>query len=429
MIWSIRPAEVRFVFASLLLFVAPGVRAQAPGDIAITGSDTSRIGVLGPTGGIRTVRAPQGFGGGSTSCVHWTATAPGGVYVGGDGFVGRLEFGPVSADYTPLANVAGPAALAAGSAGALWIADSQRQELALLDPVTGDVESVLDWSTVGSLINAIAIDRQSGDIYIGGTNEIWRVPGGDGTPVLFAAGWSTGSSSFVSGLVVDLLGGGVHATILNDNRVVTIDPAGTLTDLIPPGTLPATNAISYDASLDLIVGSAGQVITRIPILTGGAPSRLASGTAFGGAATGVSVIGGVEGVGRVVWQTNQPEARLSAAGAVASALRPARRTLAATGDTAAVTFATDLPGATWDLAVAFAPSQPAVTSFPNGDLVNVDLARVTFFNGGFASSGLTSTTLTVQGLSGVTASAQLVVLNPATPGGASLSAATQVRTN
>jgi hypothetical protein len=106
--------------------------------------------------------------------------------------------------------------------------------------------------------------------------------------MLFVTGWHT-STSFVSGIAFDVFSTDIIATLLTVNRVVRIDLAGNITDLTPPGSVTGPNSVAVDANGDILVGTAGQTVFRIPN-AGGAPTLVGTGNATGTSAAGIAPV-------------------------------------------------------------------------------------------------------------------------------------------
>lgn len=282
--------------AILIAVLSTSMHAQgvlSPGDIAFTPFSTNTFHLFTPGSGVlRSINVGSFQGSGTSQSIAWDPSTPDSFYVGGFGFVGRATMtGPNTATYTLLnSNIGTAAQLSVAPNGQIVVAGASSNNAFLVDPVTGAETPVTQgpqpW---GTTVNAGAIDPLTGDIYVGNNGSIYRIPAGTATPVLFATGWTTGTS-YVSGIAFDLFTGEVLATLLSVNRVVRISPAGAISDIVPAGSLSSPNSIAVDpANGDIIVASNLFTITRIPF--GGGP--VVTENAGGGTSSpsGVTVVG------------------------------------------------------------------------------------------------------------------------------------------
>jgi len=168
----------------------------------------------------------------------------------------------------------------------LVVCDSGSDQMLRVDPISGGILPITSGAQPwGVDLNCGVIDPNTGDIYAGGLNAIWRIPNGSSTPVAFASGW--GVSSYVSGLAIDPFSVQVVATLLQVNRFVRIDSLGTLTNISPSGSMPGPNAVAIDQNGDFVVAASFGNTYRVPH-AGGSPVLIGTPSGILGAATWLS---------------------------------------------------------------------------------------------------------------------------------------------
>jgi hypothetical protein len=282
-----RALSIAFVF-----FIALHAPAQlAVGDLGITGfvfTPPQQFTVL-HANGTSTVYPLAGL----TPLMHailYDPSQPGTFLVGGVGFLGRVTVSGATASYVPITGSVSTVSQMSFDGPDLVVFDSGTPgQVIKVNPVTGAITPVTTGTPPwGSDLNSGCRDPNTGDLYVGGNNAIWRIPAGTSTPVPFASGWTAGSSS-VTGLAIDPVSLQVVATLLTVNRFVRIDAGGNLTNISPVGAVPGPNAVDVDENGNFVVaGSFGQTY-RVPN-AGGAPVLIGTASGFVGAATGVSTV-------------------------------------------------------------------------------------------------------------------------------------------
>ncbi|MBL8751543.1 MAG: hypothetical protein JNK78_20485 [Planctomycetes bacterium] len=269
-----------------LLGVAP---AQVlTGDIAITGFSSSTFGVL--SSGSLTPQPTSGFQGsglGWSQTVLWDRANPNDFLVGGFGFVGRATvLGSGSVAYSLITNNVGIVSQMSWlGSGLVIFVDSGPSQVRILDVFGG---AVLDVTTGtqpwGADASSGALDPVSGDYFVGGAGTIHRVS----LQPLTVTPVASGLGGIVSGIAFDPATGEVVATVLTINRFVRVAADGTVSDIVPQGTLPGPNALDVAPSGDFVVGGGTGQVHRVP-RTGGAPVLLGN---YSGPLNGLAVAGG-----------------------------------------------------------------------------------------------------------------------------------------
>jgi hypothetical protein len=275
----------------LLLSVAASAQV-ATGDIAVTGFSDTSFGVVRASLAVSGYTTPgfQGTGIGTSQAILWDRANPQDFLIGGFGFVGRATItGPGSVGYTLITNNVGIVSQMSMLDGGLVVfVDSGTNQVRLLDPVGG---TVVDLSTGtqpwGADASSGALDPVTGDVVVGGSGGIYRMPfgGGVATPV------ASGLGGYVTAIAFDPANGDVLATVLTANRVIRIDGAGVVTDIVPPFSVPGPNALVVDENGDLVTGGGTGQVYRIPH-GGGMPVFLADNTSPPNAVNGLAVVGG-----------------------------------------------------------------------------------------------------------------------------------------
>lgn len=277
--------------ASLFLFVVALSIAPAQlaiGDIGVTGfwftTPTQPFWILHANG--TSTAYPLAGVTSTIQAILYDPSQPNTFLVGGSGFLGRATVtGPGTATYASITTSVGVVSQMSFDGSQLVVCDSGAGQMVRVDPVTGTITPITNGAQPwGANLNAGCIDPNTGDIYAGELNAIWRIPAASPTPVSFASGW-TGS---VSGLAIDPVSLQVVATILTYNHFVRISPAGILTNIAPSGP-SGQNAVDLDANGDFIVGAGFGMTYRVPN-AGGAPVLIGTPTGIAGGASGVSTV-------------------------------------------------------------------------------------------------------------------------------------------
>jgi hypothetical protein len=275
--------------ALLVLLIATLAPAQlVVGDIGVTGFfQTSSFTIL-HANGTSDVYTTGSFGGQSHSLLY-DPTQPGTFLIGGSGFIGRVAVtGPGTATYTPITVAVGLINQMSWDGPNVVASDGGTGQIIRVDPATGGITPVTSgpqpW---GTSIFSSCFDPNTGDIYVGGTNFIWRIPFGSTTPVVLSSGWTAGSST-VSGIVIDPVSLRPVATLLFVNRTVRIDALGNFTDVTPSGP-SGCNFLDYDHNGDFIVGASFGNVYRVPN-GGGAGVLIGVAGGITGAATSVAAV-------------------------------------------------------------------------------------------------------------------------------------------
>lgn len=290
-----------------LLALATSLAAQPPiGDIGVTGFSTNQIAVMGATGTatIYTAAAPfpSGTGAMTTQAILHDPLNPNDFIVGGVGLIGRATItGPASISYTPIlvgTNFGCVGQMSWDAMGNIVYSDGCTDQVNIIDPATGAITPVTTGPQIwGTVLNTCIVRPSTGEIYAGGRTGLYRIPPGGGTPQLLLAGWWASWGSWISNLALDPFTSDIFATILGPaNRVVRVNTqTGVFSDVVPAGTIQCPNSIDIDQAGDLVIGSTGQTLWRVPN-AGGTPTLIGTVPAFGtGCTSGVSVVGGIQG--------------------------------------------------------------------------------------------------------------------------------------
>jgi hypothetical protein len=282
----------RAFLLSFPLLSLPALAQVARGDIAVTGFSTTSFGVVGAGNAVTgyTTTGFLGTGTATSQAILWDPSSPNDFIVGGFGFVGRASItGPGTVTYALITNNVGTVAqMSWDEGGQIIVADSGTDQVRRLDPVTG---AIVDLSAGpqpwGTSLNSGARDPMTGDVVVGGSGEIYRLPAGATTATTIVPGLS----GVVSAIAFDPLTGEIAATVLSVNRVIRIGSAGTVTDIAPPFSVPGPNALDVDANGDFVTGGGTGQVYRIA-RAGGAPVFLANNTSPANAVNGLAVAQG-----------------------------------------------------------------------------------------------------------------------------------------
>lgn len=274
---------------TLPLLVAAHLSAQVlPGDIAITGFSTTSFGVASGSPSA-TIYNTGGFQGSGTSqaILHDPSTVTDFI-VGGFGFVGRATItGPGTVSYSLITSGIGTASqLSWDAAGNVIVADAGVDQVQMV--TTGGTVVPLSTGTQpwGTSVNAGAYERATGDVIVGGSGGLYRLPNGASTGVPIV----TGLGGFVSGVAFDPCNGDILATVLTVSRLVRVDALGNVTDEIPPGTVATPNSLAIDEQGNYLIGGANGQVFLVP--PGGPSVLLATASGIGTSASGVAYVSG-----------------------------------------------------------------------------------------------------------------------------------------
>ena len=278
------------VFVLPLSLCAVAAAQVQPGDIGITGFSSTTFGIAAPPPNVNYYNA-GGFGGtGTSQAILHDPAIPIDFIVGGFGFIGRATItGPGTFFYTPIVTnpaIGTAAQLSWDGSGNLIVADAGADQVRLVTPAGTVIDLSTGTQPWGTTVNAGAYEPATGDVIVGASNALYRLPAGSSTGVLVAA--SLGG--FVSGVQFDPCNGDILATVLTSNRLVRVDAAGTVTDEIAPGTVASPNSLDLAENGDYIIGAAGGSVFRVP--PGGSATLVAQVTGIGTSASGVAYVGG-----------------------------------------------------------------------------------------------------------------------------------------
>jgi hypothetical protein len=273
----------------LLLFAATAAAQLQLGDIGVTGFSVNAFGVLSngaPTGYVTT--GFQGTGSATSQAILWDPANLQSFLVGGFGFVGRAAItGPGSATYTLITNGIGTASqMSFDALGQVVIADAGTDQIRVLDLGTANITDLsVGAQPWGTSLNAGTYDPFTGDVIAGGNGGIHRLVNGTtvGVPIVANLG------GFLSGIVVDPLTTDIIATVLTSNRLIRVDAAGIVTDLITPGSISTPNAVDFDENGDFVVGGTAGQVFRVPY-AGGAPTPIGAISTPATNVSGVAVV-------------------------------------------------------------------------------------------------------------------------------------------
>lgn len=275
-----------FRLLSTLLSVAAATAQVATGDIATTRFSSSAFDIL--RGAAATVYDTGGFQGtGSSFAVLWDPAQPNDFYVGGFDFLGRATItGPGAVSYTNLSNAVGiVVGMAWDPEHRIVFVDALAGQVRRLDPANGQVVDLsVGNQPWGFDANAGSVDPATGDAIVGGNGALYRLRRGTSTATTIVSGLG----GYVSGVTFDPVTGDVIATVLSSNRLVRVDAAGVVSDLVPAMSGP--NGVTTDENGDFVVcGGTGQ-IWRVP-RTGGSVTLIGGATALT-PRNDLSVVGG-----------------------------------------------------------------------------------------------------------------------------------------
>ena len=265
MIRSLCPRALLFVLITASAgFSQAGLSA---GDFAFTGFSTSSFYATVPGSGTIATYNTGGFGSGTSQSIRWDPLQPDSFYVGGFGFFGRATLTlSGSVTYTLITTSLGMCSqMALLPSGEILFSDYSADQLRIVNPITG---VVTDFTTGtqpwGSYLDSVVYDDATGDIYAGGLGEVYRIPSGTNTPVLFSTVTTGGFSGGVTGLAIDPATGYVHGIHWTNNMVYSIDPLGNATELVPAGSVTNPNSLFFDPLTgELHVGAQSGQIHKI----------------------------------------------------------------------------------------------------------------------------------------------------------------------
>ncbi|MEO6594767.1 MAG: hypothetical protein ABIP94_08445 [Planctomycetota bacterium] len=275
----------------LPLLLTAFVPAQVlPGDIGITGFSTTSFAVASPPPTVTTYNAGtfMGTGGATSQAILHDPVNPNDFIVGGFGFVGRATItGPGTVVYSLITNGINTASqMSWDNSGNIIVADAGTDQVRLV--TTGGTVTDLSTGTQpwGTSVNAGAFERSTGDVIVGGSGGLFRLPNGQTTGVPIV----TGLGGFVSGVTFDPCNGDILATVLTLSRLVRVTSLGVVTDEIPAATVGAPNSLDIDENGNYIIGGANGQVFRSP--PGGPATLIATATGLGTSASGVAYVSG-----------------------------------------------------------------------------------------------------------------------------------------
>lgn len=284
-------------FATVLACAVLATTATAqvlPGDIGATGFSTTAFGIATPPNTtVYTTSGFQGTGAGTSQAILHDPSSFQDFLVGGFGFIGRATItGPGTVSYSLITNGIGTASqMSWDNAGNLIVADAGADQVRMV--TTAGVVSDLSVGAQpwGTNVNAGAYQLATGDVIVGGSGGLYRLPNGTTTGITIASALG----GFVSAVAFDPATGDILATILTVSRIVRVDALGVVTDFAPAGTVPAPNSLDVDSNGDLIVGGNAGAIFRVP--PGGPATQIATNTAVNTSVSGLSIakVGGFAG--------------------------------------------------------------------------------------------------------------------------------------
>ncbi len=281
------------------LAVAPLESAQAQlatGTIAMASLDPNQITLFDPLTGNTT---PYGLvnttGLGSTTNVNsilWDSTQPTTFILGGEGFIGRLTItGPFTSTYSLITNSIGIVSQLSFDANHLLVViDSTSDQVVRVNPLNGAQSAVtLGAQPWGADLNAGAVDPNTGDIFVGANNSLYRIPNGQSVGTLLSSGWS-GGSAFCTGITFDPFTTDLFVSILTADRIVRMNrTTGAITDLCVAHSIQSCNSIAVDENGDIVVGGWQNKLYRLAN-AGGVPTLFGQATGQGILATSVDVV-------------------------------------------------------------------------------------------------------------------------------------------
>jgi hypothetical protein len=279
-------------FPCVALFLATTAAAQvAPGDIGITGFSAASFGVA--TAPAVTGYTTAGFGGigsnASQSILHDLSNYND-FLIGGIGFIGRATItGPGAVGYTIVTNGIDTATQMSWDwFGNIIVADGGNQDqIRSVTPAGVVTDLSIGVQPWGTSLNAGAFEFATGDVIVGASDALYRLPFGSTTGVPFVSGLG----GIVSGITFDPCTGDVIATVLTSQRVVRVTSAGVVTDLVAPLTITQPNAIDIDADGNYLIASTTARVFRLDH-TGTAILHVTNVSPATGSTSGVSVAKG-----------------------------------------------------------------------------------------------------------------------------------------
>lgn len=241
--------------ATAVLFT-PSLKAQVvPSDMAVCGFSASAFGIATPS---TTTTYPVGsFGGtgaGLSQCILHDRGTWLDFIVGGEGFVGRATAtGAGTATYSLITtNVGCVSQMSWDGAGNLIISDSTSDQVSRVDALGNVSDLSVGPQPWGSYLNACAWEPATGDVIAGGVGGLYRLASGATTAVQIAS-----FPGAVSNVQFDPVNGDILATVLISGRLIRVDAAGVVTDLLLPGEITTPNALAVDAFGNYLVGGDG----------------------------------------------------------------------------------------------------------------------------------------------------------------------------
>jgi hypothetical protein len=295
-----------------VILAGGSLTAQLPvGTVGATMFSTTAFATIDPTQGSATsttIYTTTGFQGtlapSTSQCILQDILNPDSFIVGGYGFMGRVTItGPGTATYTPIAlntttTLNRPVQMSWDANNTIIVGDGGTDQIRRVDPTTGAITDLTvgaqPWDTT---LNACVIRPWTGEIYASSMSGLYRIPAGGGPAQLLAHGWAPGLSVWSAGLALDPFTSDIFVTVLSPaHRILRVNAlTGDYVDVIPPGAISSPNSIAIDQNGDLIVGATANSVWRVPN-AGGTPTLLGTITGIGnGSASGVTVLGGVEG--------------------------------------------------------------------------------------------------------------------------------------
>src|SRR5687768_5011223 len=227
------PGLLPLLSSALASLVPTGAAAQVgAGDIAISGFSSSTFGVLAAGGSFASYATGGFLGTGLSQTVLWDRTQPNAFLIGGSDFVGRATItGPGSVSYALVSSTVGLVVqMSWDDAGQIVFVDAASNQVRRLDPATGFVVDLSSGAQPwGTDATSGAWDPRNGDVVVGGSGAIYRLPAGSPTAVPVVSGLG----GYVSGIAFDPVTGDIVATVLTANRVLRVDGAANVIDIAP----------------------------------------------------------------------------------------------------------------------------------------------------------------------------------------------------
>ncbi len=274
-----------FLAATLFGAVAAPAQVQV-GDIAISGFSTDQFGIATPPS--VTGYTTGGFGGGTSQAILHDPTTFLDFIVGGFGFIGRATItGPGTSIYSVITTGIGTAAqMSWDGSGNIIVADAGVDQVRMVSPagvVTDLSIGAQPWSTS---INAGAFDPFTGDVIVGNNGGLYRLASGATVGTLIV----NNLGGFLSNVQFDPNNGDILATVLLTNRLIRVDSAGVVTDLMPPGTVASPNALQVDGLGNYLLGAGSGEVWRVD--AAGAATLIATNTSPGTSVSGLAYVRG-----------------------------------------------------------------------------------------------------------------------------------------